>query len=148
MQFGNRWMVVAPAIAGLYLAACQRAHETAEHVAPAHVEHVEGEEVSRITLTPKAAERIDVKLDAVRDELIASAGGVRTVVPYGAVLYDPSGRTWVYTSPESLVFVRHEIMVDYIAGDLAVLSDGPAVGTRVVTVGATELHGAEFEIGH
>jgi len=146
MRIGNRWIVVAPAIAGLYLVACQRGHETAEHVAPAHVEHIEGEEVSRVTLTEKAAERIDLKLDAVRDERVA--GAVRSVVPYAAVLYDPTGRTWVYTSPDELVFVRHEIAVDYIAGDLAVLSDGPPAGTRVVTVGATELHGAEFEIGH
>jgi hypothetical protein len=70
------------------------------------------------------------------------------VVPYGAVLYDVNGRTWVYTSPESLVFVRREIVVDHIAGDLAVLTEGPPAGTRVVTLGATELHGAEFEIGH
>lgn len=146
MERTIRRLMVAPLIAGFSLAACQRTHETAEHVAPAHVEHIEGEEVSRITLTPKAAERIDVKLDAVREERIGSTS--RTVVPYAAILYDPAGRTWVYTSPDSLVFVRHEIVVDYIAGDLVVLSDGPPVGTRVVTLGATELHGAEFEIGH
>jgi len=146
MRLRNGLIVVAPAVAGVYLAACQGSHQAAEHVKPAHVEHIEGEEVSRITLTEKAAERIDLKLDAVRDERVA--GTVQKVVPYAAVLYDPAGRTWVYTSPEELVFVRHEIAVDYIAGDLAVLSDGPPAGTRVVTVGATELHGAEFEIGH
>jgi len=146
MRFGNRWMVVAPAIGGLYLGACQRAPDATHKVAPAHVEHIEGEEVSRITLTAKAAERIDVRFDAVREERVA--GAPRRVVPYGAVLYDATGRTWVYTSPDSLVFVRHEIVVDYIAGDLVVLLDGPPVGTRVVTLGATELHGAEFEIGH
>jgi hypothetical protein len=148
MERNNRLLVVAPLLIALYLAACQRTHEAAEHIKPAHVEHVEGEEVSRVTLTPKAAERIGVTLDLVRDQRVARSGTVRKVVPYGAVLYDPAGRTWVYTSPDSLVFVRREIVVEYIEGDLAVLTDGPPVGTRVVTLGATELHGAEFEIGH
>jgi hypothetical protein len=143
----KRAILILP-VAGLWLAACQRTHEAAEHIKPAHVEHVEGEEVSRVTLTPKAAERIGVTLDLVRDQRVARSGTVRKVVPYGAVLYDPAGRTWVYTSPDSLVFVRREIVVEYIEGDLAVLTDGPPAGTRVVTLGATELHGAEFEIGH
>src|SRR5512134_3687795 len=146
MRNANRLMLVAPVLAGLHLAACQQAAEKKEKVAPAHVEHIEGEEVSRVTLTEKAAERLAVTLDVVRDERVG--GTLRKVVPYGAVLYDVNGRTWVYTSPESLVFVRREIVVDHIAGDLAVLTDGPPAGTRVVTLGATELHGAEFEIGH
>jgi len=148
MRYGNRVILVAPMIAGAYLAACQPTHKAAEHVKPAHVEHIEGEEVSRVTLTEKAAERLAVTLDVVRDQRVSRSGTARRVVPYGAVLYDVGGRTWVYTSPESLVFVRREIKVDYIEGDLAVLSDGPPAGTRVVTLGATELHGAEFEIGH
>lgn len=146
MRNANRLMLVAPVLAGLHLAACQQAAEKKEKVAPAHVEHIEGEEVSRVTLTEKAAERLGLTLDLVREERVG--GAMRKVVPYGAVLYDPAGRTWVYTSPDSLAFVRREIVVDYIAGDLAVLSDGPPAGTRVVTLGATELHGAEFEIGH
>jgi hypothetical protein len=148
MERRIRGLVVAPLIAGLSLAACQRSHKAAEHIKPAHVEHIEGEEVSRVTLTPKAAERIGVTLDVVRDQRVSRSAKVRKVVPYGSVLYDPTGRTWVYTSPDSLVFVRREIKVEYIEGDLAVLTDGPPAGTRVVTLGATELHGAEFEIGH
>jgi hypothetical protein len=148
MERNNRLLVVAPLLIALYLAACQRTHEAAEHIKPAHVEHVEGEEVSRVTLTEKAAQRLGVTLDVVQDQRVARASAVRKVVPYAAVLYDVTGRTWVYTSPDSLVFVRREIVVDYIEGDLAVLADGPPAGTRVVTLGATELHGAEFEIGH
>ena len=147
MSYRDRWMVVAPLVAGAFLA-CQQVAEKAEKVKPAHVEHIEGEEVSRVTLTEKAAERLALALDVVRDQRVSRSSAVRKVVPYAAVLYDGSGRTWVYTSPDSLVFVRREIVVDYIEGDLAVLSDGPPAGTRVVTLGATELHGAEFEIGH
>ena len=71
----------------------------------------------------------------------------RQVVPYAAVLYDAKGDTWVYTNPSPLTFVRHPIRIDYIEGDLAVLSDGPAAGTAVVLVGAAELFGAETGIG-
>lgn len=72
---------------------------------------------------------------------------LRQVIPYAAVLYDLNGDTFTYTSPEPLVFVRHPISIDYIEGDLAVLSDGPPSGTAVVTVGAAELYGTESGIG-
>ena len=147
MERKGRGLAMAALITGL-LPACQRTHEAAEHIKPAHVEHIEGEEVSRVTLTEKAAERLAVALDVVRDQRVSRSNSVRRVVPYAALLYDVTGRTWVYTSPDSLVFVRREVVVEYIEGDLAVLTDGPPAGTRVVTLGATELHGAEFEIGH
>jgi len=68
----------------------------------------------------------------------------RKVVPTSAVLYDAKGKTWVYTNPEPLVFVRHAVSIDYIDGDRAVLLDGPASGTAVVTVGSAELLGTEY----
>jgi len=78
-----------------------------------------------------------------RVEAVPSGAGTRKVVPHGALLYDAQGKTWVYTNPEPRVFVRHPISVDYIEGDRVVLSDGPASGTAVVTVGAAELFGTE-----
>jgi multidrug efflux pump subunit AcrA (membrane-fusion protein) len=72
----------------------------------------------------------------------------RKVIPYAALLYDADGSSWTYTNPEPLVFVRHRVSVDHIVNDLAVLSEGPPSGTPVVTVGASELFGAEFRIGH
>ena len=74
--------------------------------------------------------------------------GTLEVVPYSAVIYDATGKTWAYTNPEPLTFVRHAIDVEYIEGDLAVLKDGPAVGTAVVTAGAAELLGVEQGVGH
>jgi hypothetical protein len=73
------------------------------------------------------------------------AGG-RSVVPYSAVLYDAHGATWVYTNPESLVFVRERVSVDRIDGDRVILTDGPPAGTTIVTVGGAELLAAE--LGH
>ncbi len=85
-------------------------------------------------------QRVSVELDRV------GAGKPQKIVPYSSVLYDVRGNTWVYINPKPLVFVRHAIKVDFIEGDIAVLTDGPAIGTKVVSVGAPELFGAETGI--
>jgi hypothetical protein len=74
-------------------------------------------------------------------------GEPQKVVPYASVVYDLHGDTWAYTNPQPLTYIREHISVDYIDGDLAVLSQGPNPGTQVVTVGAAELLGTEFGIG-
>jgi vacuolar-type H+-ATPase subunit F/Vma7 len=109
----------------------------------ATVEPIAGSDVSRVTLTEEAAERIDVQTMPVR----SGPGHAALTIPYAAVLYDPAGETWTYTSPDALVFVRAPINVIRINGERALLSDGPAVGTAVVTVGAAELLGTEYEVG-
>ncbi len=73
--------------------------------------------------------------------------GLVKVVPYAAVMYGVHGETWVYTNPEPLVYIRDLITIDYIEGDLAVLLEGPPVGTEVVTIGGAELFGAENGVG-
>ena len=65
------------------------------------------------------------------------------MVPYGAVYYDAKGAPWVYVNTAPLTFERRRIGVERIEGDVAVLSEGPPVGTPVVTVGAALLYGAE-----
>ncbi|NIM92580.1 MAG: hypothetical protein GTO18_02545 [Anaerolineales bacterium] len=81
-------------------------------------------------------------------ELTLSGSGMqRLVIPYAAVLYDLHGDTWVYIQTEPLTFIRSPIVVDYIDEDIAILLDGPPVGTQVVTNGATELFGTEFGVG-
>jgi hypothetical protein len=74
---------------------------------------------------------------------LAAQDTLRKVVPYQAVLYGVHGETWVYSEPEPLVYVRLPIVIEFIEGDLAYLSEGPEVGTAVVTVGAAELFGTE-----
>ncbi len=81
----------------------------------------------------------------VRVELqLAGKTEKQKVVPYGAVYYDAKGAAWVYVAKEPLVFERQRIGVNRIVGDLAVLAEGPPVGTPVVTVGAAMLYGAEI----
>ena len=78
---------------------------------------------------------------------LSSAGEKRKMVPYTAVLYDSKGKTWVYTNPEPLVFIRQPIEIDTIIDDQAILASGPPAGTAVVTVGGAELYGTEFGVG-
>jgi hypothetical protein len=113
----------------------------------ATVEAVEGSEFSRVRLSSRAIERLDLQTAPIRE---AASGGrlPRTVIPYAAVLYDVTGRAFAYTNPEPLVYVRAPIAIESIAGNNAVLTTGPPVGTEVVTVGAAELFGAEFGVDH
>jgi hypothetical protein len=70
------------------------------------------------------------------------------MVPYSALIYDPQGQTWVYTSPAPRTFVRHKVEVDYIEGDMVYLKDGPPAGTVIASVAVAELYGTESGVGH
>jgi hypothetical protein len=240
MQRSHRRWAVILILAGLQASGCTHKSDMPSQSKPAKTEVVQGTDLSRVTLSPKAAERLDIKTAPVREEqvgsrkrlvggevvakpaaaagdgskvwvrvplspgdlravasgqparilllareadgkagttaravksdaketaelhyavdsatglapgqrvrveLALSGAGTRKVVPHAAVLYDAKGKAWVYTNPESLVFVRHAVSVDYVDGDRVVLSDGPATGTAVVTVGAAELLGTEY----
>lgn len=115
----------------------------------AKLEQIGDSGLGRITLTPKAAERLDIQTSKVTKKNVSSKNGEeqRTVLPYSALIYTPSGETWVYTSPKSLVYIRTPIKVDHINGQNVVLLEGPAIGTDVVTVGVAELYGIETGIG-
>lgn len=73
----------------------------------------------------------------------AGNGEKRKVVPYSAVYYDAKGIPWVYVNPEPLGFERKPVRIERVVGDVAVLEEGPPVGTAVVTVGAAMLYGVE-----
>jgi hypothetical protein len=133
----NGWIPLVIGI-GLLLAGCGGGSGEEAASEPATVEAIAGTDLSRVILTSDAAKRIGVKTAPAR----RAAG--RTVIPYDAVLYDPNGDTWTYTSPKHLVFVRRDITVDRIDGERAILSAGLPSGARVVTVGATEIWGVEY----
>jgi hypothetical protein len=115
------------------------------HEDPAAVTEIEGTDLSEIVLTARAAERLGIRTAAVEG---APGAGGRLVIPYSAVLYDAAGKTWAYVSPRLLTYHRAPIDVESIAGDHAILTRGPERGVAVVSVGATELFGAEFQVGH
>lgn len=140
MRHGHRWMAELLIVSGLLLSACAPVseHESAR-AEPATVEPIEGTDLLRVTLTVRAAERLDIQTASVE----AAADAKHTIIPYAAVFYTANGDTWTYTSPEPLTFVRAPIVIEHIDGDLAFLSDGPPSGTAVVTRGAAELFGTE-----
>jgi hypothetical protein len=129
------------------LSACGEAssgydYETASHHVPAKLEPIKGTDVKRVIFDAEAAERVGLKTAPIRQN------GQETVLPYDAVIYGADGKTYTYTAPEPLTYVRQEIDIDQVAGDSVMLSDGPPIGTQVVTVGAAEVYGTEFEVAH
>ena len=142
----ERWVVVAILLVGLALSACARSSSEEADESAAEVQLIEGSEHARVILTAEALDRLGIETVAVRATATGpELGGL--VIPYAAVLYDAAGKTWTYTNPQPRVFVRQPIHIDHIAGDIAHLSSGPEVGTLVVTVGASELLGTEYEVG-
>jgi hypothetical protein len=136
----SRWIVTALFVVPLLLlAGCGGSSDT-ESAGPAVVEEVEGTDLSKITLTPEAAKRLDIKTAAV------TANGAGRIIPYAAVLYSPTGETWAYANPDGLTFVRESIVIEHIDGKRAMLSKGPAAGSKVATAGVAELYGAELGI--
>jgi len=132
----NYLVIMAVLFAGFLLSACgggQIPVTGDNKVAPSKLEAIEGSELSRVILTEKAAERIGV-------ETVAAKG---PVVPYSAVIYDTEGNTWVYTNPAPLTYVRVPIVVDYIEGDRAFLSQALESDAPIVTVGVIEIYGSE-----
>jgi hypothetical protein len=129
------------------LSACGEAstgydYETASHHEPAKLEPIKGTDVQRVIFDAEGARRVDLQTVPVRQD------GQEKVIPYESVVYSADGKAYAYTSPEPLTFVRREIDVDHVAGDSAVLSAGPPAGTEVVTVGAAQVYGTEFEVSH
>jgi hypothetical protein len=127
---------VLVALAGLMLSACTEVEtETATGYEPSTLD-----ERNRVTFTAEGAERTGLETAGVTRQ------GRRVRVPYAALLYDPQGRTWVYTNLRGLTFQRVEVDVARVDGDRVLLSDGPPAGTKVVTVGAAEVYGTELEL--
>ena len=127
-----RWIFFVLILASL-LSACTPKASSTTKVSPVTLEPIEGTDFQRVILTEKAAQRLDIKTTEV--------SGIS--IPYAAVIYDTKGNTWIYTNPEPLTFVRAPIAIDHIEGEQAVLSEALDSGTTVVTLGVSELYGAE-----
>ena len=95
---------------------------------------------THVEFTPEGAKRTGLRTEA------AERTGRRVSVPYAALLYDPEGKTYVYTSPKELHYVKAEVRVARVDSGRVVLARGPPPGTRVVTTGAAEVYGTELEV--
>ena len=137
----------AAAYAGLVLIAgsvslfaCAEVPESEHLYEPAELEPIKGTDVQRVIFSAEGAERTGLQTAPIRQN------GEEKIMPYAAVIYTPEGDEYAYTAPEPLTFVRQEIEIDRVDGDSVMLSDGPPAGTKVVTVGAAEVYGTEFDI--
>ena len=131
-------------LAGVSLPACQEVTSADRaHYSPATISPVAGgaDGPPSVTLTREGADRISIATGRV-----AQRAG-RKVIPYAALLYEKDGRAFVYTNPRGLTYVRARIEVDRVAGRSVLLHAGPAAGTKVVTTGAPQVHGAELQYG-
>jgi hypothetical protein len=128
-------------IAALSLAACGELEES-ESTYPVQLEPVAGTDAKRVTFLPEGARRVGLQTAEV-----GRKGGLK-VIPYAALIYDADGKAFVYTSPKPLTYLRQEVEIDRVEGSRVWLSAGPPAGTKVVTTGAAEVYGSEFEVDH
>ena len=138
-RHSHRRVLVALLAVPLLLTACGGNGDEEARQPPGVATQIKGTNIMRVTLTAAGAKLLGIRTVAVRN-----AGTDRTVIPYDAVLYDPTGETWTYTSPKPLVFQRADVSVARIDGNFAILAKGPHVGTPVVAAGANEIWGVEY----
>lgn len=115
---------------------------------PATVRSIPGSAVKQVRLTGQAIQRLGVTTVVVRAATATLDGrrGTYKLIPYSAVVYDNGGATWAFVNTGPRTFLRQRITVGAIQGATAVLTAGPAPGAAVVTVGASELLGTEYDI--
>jgi hypothetical protein len=135
------------AAAALFLVGCAGA-SAHEPPPPAVVTDIPGSVVKQLQLTEQAIHRLGITTAAVRTGQATADGqrGTYKLIPYSAVVYDNDGSTWAFVNTGPRTFVRQRITVGAIQGNTAVLAAGPAAGAAVVTVGAPELLGTEYDI--
>ncbi len=129
--------------AAAILAGCATA--TPAETPPALIKPVAGSQIPQLQLTERAVQRLGIVTKPVRPTTTAGQPA-REIIPYSAVVYDTDGSTWVYVYTAARTYERKPITVTEIDGEIAQLSAGPAAGTPVVTVGAAELLGTEYNI--
>ncbi len=139
-----RLVLIVPLVVAV-LAGCKEIAATEEEgYQPASVEEAIGDDGGTVTFTQEGADRVGLRTVTV-DRV-----GDHVVVPYAALIYDAAGSSWVYVTTEPLTYQRVEVAVDRTEGDRAYVGNGVDEGDTVVTVGATQVYGAELGIagGH
>jgi hypothetical protein len=158
MTSTTRFLPLAGVLLGVALAGC--GSSMTPPVAPAaKIEQVGSS--SRIVLSAVGAQRIGVQTAPALTVPTpagarARAGGSVSVanptgspgrpvavIPFSAVVYDPSGHAYAFANVAPLTYTEVPIVVDHVSGNSAYLLKGPRPGTSVVTLGAEELLGVQ-----
>lgn len=125
--------------------ACGNKTTSAEHSEPITLEKIEGSDRNKLTLTERAAQRLDIQTAPVSETMLGDT--TYLAVPYSTIIYDLTGGVWIYVSPAPLTYHREQVVVETIDGDTVLLKEGPPVGTLVVTTAVAELYGADTGVG-
>jgi hypothetical protein len=129
----------------LGLVGCAQGSSETSDVDPVQVQAIAGSNIHRLVLTEEAESNLGIESVPVHGATLPSDS--LTSVPMTAIIYDPSGVPWVYTSPAARTYVRTRVVIERTTSETAYLSSGPPVGTPVVTVGVSELLGSEYGVG-
>src|SRR2546425_2822650 len=121
MQRSHRRWALILILVGLQASACTHKSDMPSQSKPAKTEVVQGTDLSRVTLSPKAAERLDIKTAPLSEEQVGS----RKRFVGGEVVARPAGAA----ADGSKVWVR----VPLSPGDLRTVAPGQPV--RVVPLG-------------
>ena len=132
-------------IFGLALFACGSQSSSENKVEPIIVEKIDGTDLNKLILTESAEKRLDIQTTSISETLIED--DVYLVVPYSTIIYDLQGEVWLYVNLAPLTYQREKVVVKTIDGNTVYLSDGPSIGTEVVTIGVAELYGADTGVG-
>ena len=92
-------------------------------------------------LTQEGADRIVLKTGTVEGH------GHEVTIPSSAVLRGERQDDVYPGDPKGLNYVFTHVEVDRVEGNRVHLKHGPKPGTKVVTQGAQQIHGAELEYG-
>ena len=144
--------VLVGALLALVLAACGSSNHAT--VGPAaRLIHLPGSSADKIVLTAVGAPRIGLatatahtataKAKSDRNHHKRTRRASAVVIPASAVVYDPSGKTYVFVSVGRLAFAEVPVVVNYMNGNAAYLRSGPRAGAQVVSHGAEELYGVQ-----
>ena len=134
------WAVIAVAAVLAALTGCSATSASNEPLT-ARMAHTGPHGALSVVLTPLGAQRVGVQTAAV-----ATAGPGQTVVAYSALLYQPDGRSVVYTVTGPLTYTLATVGVASMQGNKVYLT-GLTPGTVVVTVGGEELLGVQDGVG-
>src|SRR4029077_4818136 len=153
-MFSKRPASLASAAAAVALLTGCSVASAHEDPSPATVKSIPGSAVKQLVLTQQAIHRLGHATVGVRATQaptplpipLHGRPGTYRAIPYSAVVYDNDGSTWAFVNTAPRTFVRQRIAVGAIQGSTAVLTAGPAPGAAVVTVGAPELLGTEYNI--
>ena len=136
---GRRAIGAGVAVLALILTACGEVETpSSDDDPPATVITADPSSAPTVKFTEEAARRVDLTISTVSGRKGA------LIIDYAALIYDKQGKTWVYTVPEPLTFMRTKVVVAEAEGNRVTLSEGPPPGTKIVTQGVTQVYGAEL----